>query len=122
MALNVGQKAALEIHDANKKDFGAAQRKISPSPRVNPEEVRSTLSSFALPWFIAVQTVEAQHDPSPNLLAAPEGMHERSGSIGRGDLDEAIRTLREGHTRRARAPRSITRANKIFLDGRLDLS
>jgi len=99
------QKAALEIHDASKKDPGLAQRKILSSSRVNPAEI-----------------VKAQHDPSPNLLAPPEGMHERSKSIGRGDLDEAIRTLREGRARRSRAPRSITRASKIFLDGRPDQS
>ncbi|OJA17689.1 hypothetical protein AZE42_11865 [Rhizopogon vesiculosus] len=99
------QKAALETHDANKKAPGFSQRKISSSSRISPEE-----------------TVKEQHDPSHNLLAPPDGMHERSTSIGRGDLDEAIRTLREGRTRRSRAPRSITRASKIFLDGRPDLS
>ena len=79
------------------------------------------MSSFAFFWFIAAQTHKVQNNPSGNLLAPPEDVHERSASIGRGDLDEAIRTLREGRTRRSRAPRSITRASKIFLDGRPDL-
>ncbi|KAG1735401.1 hypothetical protein EDB19DRAFT_1102309 [Suillus lakei] len=93
-----------------------------PSPRANSEEVSGpTLSSFALPRFIATQTAKAQHDHSYNLLVPSAGTDERSASIGRGDLDQAIRTLREGR-KRSRAPRSIARASKIFLDGRPDLS
>lgn len=118
----IGQKAALEIHDAQKKAPNLAKGKTSSSPRSDPEEVRGpTLYSFAFAQFIATQTVKAQHDPSHDLLMPPAGTHERSASIGRGDLDETIRTLREGR-KRSRAPRSIPKANKIFLDGRPDLS
>lgn len=119
--LKFNQKAALEIHDANKKVPDLAQRKISSSSRANPEEVIYALSSFSLPWFTVAQAVKEQRDTSRNLLA-PEGMHERSTSMGRGDLDGTIRMLREGHTWRSRVPRSITRASKIFLDGRPDPS
>ncbi|KAG1768073.1 hypothetical protein EV702DRAFT_1144899 [Suillus placidus] len=95
------QKAALEIHDAQKKAPHLAQGKMSSSPRSNSEE-----------------TVKAQHDPSHDLLIPSGGIHERPASIGRGDLDEAIRTLREGR----KISRARPRASKIFLDGRPDLS
>ena len=38
-------------------------------------------------------------------------------SDGRGNLDEAIRTIKEGITKRSHQPRSIPRANRIFIDG-----
>ncbi|KAG2129008.1 hypothetical protein DEU56DRAFT_818346 [Suillus clintonianus] len=109
------QKAALEIHDkAQKKAPDLAQGKMTSTTRTNSEEVRGpTSSSSAFPRFIATQTVKAQSDHSHNLTV---GTHERSASIGRGDLDEAIRTLREGR----RKSRATPKASKIFLDGRLD--
>lgn len=96
------QKTALEIHDTQRKAPRLARGKMASSLRSNSKE-----------------TVKAQHDPSHDLLIPSAGIHERSASIGRGNLDEAIRSLREGR-KRCRAPRSIARASKIFLDGRPD--
>ncbi|KAG1877511.1 hypothetical protein F4604DRAFT_624086 [Suillus subluteus] len=89
--------------DTQKKAPHLAQGKMSSSPQSNSEE-----------------TVKVQHD-SHDLLIPSAGIRERSASIGRGNFDEAIRSLREGR-KRCRAPRSIARANKIFLDGRPDPS
>lgn len=89
------QKAALEIHDRQKKVPALAQGKVSQS-----------------------SSEEARHDPSHDL---PIPSTEHSASIGRGNLEEAMRSLREGR-KRCRPPRSITGANKIFLDGRPELS
>ncbi|KAG2135719.1 uncharacterized protein EDB93DRAFT_821509 [Suillus bovinus] len=96
------QKAGLEIHDAQKKAPRLTQGKMSSSLPSNSEE-----------------TVKTQHDPSHDLLMPSAGTHEPS-SISRGNLDEAIRSLREGR-KRSRA-RSIAKASKIFLDGRPDIS
>lgn len=98
------QKAALEVHDAQRKAPHLAQRKMLSSPQSSSEE-----------------TINAQHDPSHDLIISSSGIQERSTSIGRGNLEEAIRTLREGR-KRCRAPRSIAKASKIFLDGRPDPS
>ncbi|KAG2049942.1 hypothetical protein BDR06DRAFT_960810 [Suillus hirtellus] len=83
-------------------------------PPSSSEEVRGPkLYSFAFPWTIATQIVKAQHDPSHDL---PIPSMEYLASIGRSNLEEAMRSLREGH-KRCRPPRSITGVNKIFLDG-----
>jgi hypothetical protein len=95
------QKAALEIHDTQKKAPQGKMPSLLPS---KPEE-----------------TVQAQHDPSHDSPIPSAGIYERSASISRGNLDEAIRSLREGR-KRCRTPRSIARASKIFLDGRPDPS
>ncbi|KAG2060375.1 hypothetical protein BDR06DRAFT_948526 [Suillus hirtellus] len=96
-----GQKAALEIHDRQKKVPALAQGKMSSLTQSSSEEI-----------------VKAPHDPSHDL---PIPSTEHSASIGRGDLEEAMRSLREGR-KRCRPPHSITGANKIFLDGRPELS
>ncbi|KAG1853530.1 hypothetical protein C8R48DRAFT_777040 [Suillus tomentosus] len=95
------QKATLEIHDRQKKVPALAHGKMLSLPPSSSEEI-----------------VKAQHDPSHDL---PIPSTEHSASIGRGNLEEAMRSLREGR-KRCRPPRSITGANKIFLDGRPDLS
>lgn len=115
-----GQKAALEIHDRQKKVPALAQGKMSSLTQSSSEEVRgpTMLYSFAFPRIIDTQIVKAPHDSSHDL-AIPSTEH--SASIGRGNLEEAMRSLREGR-KRCRPPRSITGANKIFLDGRPELS
>lgn len=63
------------------------------------------------------QTLKAVPNPSPHSLMPPvmgsQGYATGKGSVGRGDLDQAIRTIRDGK-RRERPTRPLS---KIFLDG-----
>ncbi|KAH7922962.1 FH2-domain-containing protein [Leucogyrophana mollusca] len=94
------QKAAVEVYEAQQKLLASKPELIVPETDASP-------------------AIKAVPDSPATSLAVPAGgeRQDTPKSIGRGDADEAIRTLKEGRTRRARPPRSIARANKIFLDG-----
>ncbi|KAG6373818.1 hypothetical protein JVT61DRAFT_5963 [Boletus reticuloceps] len=69
------------------------------------------------------KTIEGSQSTVEDPLAPPP-KHERQRTFGRGDLDEALRTLKEGHIRRQRStsPSSSVRVpmSKVFVDGRQD--
>jgi diaphanous 1 len=73
-----------------------------------------------LPSADKQETIESS-ELRPKELAPPS-RHERQRSFGRGDLDEALRTLKDGQTRRKRSTPSSVRVhvNKVFVDGRQD--
>ncbi|KAH0840265.1 hypothetical protein J3R83DRAFT_1272 [Lanmaoa asiatica] len=89
------QKAAIDV---------APRTPTSPSPS---DDKRETIKST---------------EPTPNDLLAPPPRHERQRSFGRGGLDEALRTLKDGQTRRQRSTPSSVRVpvSKVFVDGRQD--
>ncbi|EIW76318.1 hypothetical protein CONPUDRAFT_139713 [Coniophora puteana RWD-64-598 SS2] len=96
------QKAALEVHEAEQKTKSKVPKLVTtgaPTPDGLP----------------------SSSNQNGNLLAPPSGPErpKTPQSIGRGDVDAAIRTLKEGR-RRSRPPRQggQPRASKIFLDGR----
>ncbi|KAF8138924.1 hypothetical protein EV363DRAFT_1315171 [Boletus edulis] len=69
------------------------------------------------------KTIESIQSTIEDPLAPPP-KHERQRTFGRGDLDEALRTLKEGHIRRQRSTSSSSSirvpVSKMFLDGRQD--
>ncbi|GLB34079.1 putative diaphanous FH3 domain contatinign protein [Lyophyllum shimeji] len=97
------QKCALEVHDA--------QQKLEPPKPQAPEVV------VAEPEPAQEDTIKAAPTPSSPALGPPstssQGYAAGKRSVGRGDLDQAIRSMREGK-RRARPSRPLS---KIFLDG-----
>ncbi|KAI0034599.1 hypothetical protein K488DRAFT_83894, partial [Vararia minispora EC-137] len=97
------QKAALEVHDADAK--GAAKAKLAAAPAQEAPEQQ----------VAANNTVKMAKDSL--ALPASQG-HAASGhSIGRGQLDQTIRSMRDGR-RRARPEREERRPlSKMFLDG-----
>ncbi|KAJ6583786.1 hypothetical protein B0H10DRAFT_2168123 [Mycena sp. CBHHK59/15] len=109
------QKCALEVHDAEMKLMPAIQKPAisEPAEDAPSESVKSytflfTRSQSSHP----VQTIKAPQDPAPPALALPQA-GSQGGSVSRGDLDQAIRSMRDGK-RRARPSRPLS---KIFLDG-----
>lgn len=128
------QKAAVEMHDAEAKAAAAAATPASPTILV-PVPV---LSPVLVPPTPTTELEEQQHDnalkgqgrgrsparPEINGVASsqslqPSGTQDRiSGrsTVGRGDLDQAIRSIRDGQ-RRARPSRPLSR---MFLDGAND--
>jgi len=94
------QKAALEVHDA-----AAELEAKTPSVQVplsSPPEEATTIKKSA--------------DPSQrDLLAPPSSWSRANGpSVGRGDLDDAIREMRTGKRRDRLRKRPLS---KIFVDG-----
>lgn len=62
-----------------------------------------------------IQTLKGNANPSGDTLKVPTSHGRASGrSVGKGDLDQAIRSMRDGK-RRARPERRPL--SKIFLDG-----
>ena len=119
MLLTIKQKAALEVHDSE-------VRSRPPTPKVSVEEQdpatpTETVSSppmlycSRLPFSLLVQTVKGIKVNSDNTLKPPPDSQGRAAgrSIGRGDLDNAIRSMRDGR-RRERPQRPLS---KIFVDG-----
>ncbi len=105
------QKAALEVHNATPKVERPPTPKITiDEPSTPPAE---SVSMFRLGLHARVltirQTIKGSDAPaqSNNTLRA-------SRSFGRGDLDQAIRSMRSGQ-RRERAPPSQT-LGKLFID------
>ncbi|KAG6861568.1 hypothetical protein C0995_014864 [Termitomyces sp. Mi166 len=99
------QKSALEVHDAQEKRGPPPAKPVIPEVVAPEPEVQKT------------NTIQASSIPAhlgPPLAASTgyaAGLY--ASSIGRGDLDQAIRSMREGK-RRVRPTRPLS---KIFLDG-----
>ncbi|CCM00171.1 uncharacterized protein FIBRA_02199 [Fibroporia radiculosa] len=94
------QKAGLEVHDAE--------------ARLNPLKVGIKVEEAPFPSTEGESTIKQTADSQ--LLLSPPRSHSRATgtSVGRGDLDQAIRSMRTGQ-RRARAPNRPL--SKIFVDG-----
>ncbi|KAI0776213.1 FH2-domain-containing protein [Trametes elegans] len=91
------QKAALEVHDSMPKPG-------PPSPKITVEESASSAGEST------IKGTDAQGD-----TLRPSYSRATARSVGRGDLDQAIRSMRSGK-RRERAPPSRP-LSKIFVDG-----
>ena len=109
------RKAAMEMHDVEAKLIAvtpASPTIVVPPTPTEPEQHFDTLKgrSPARP--------EINGTPSSQSLQPPANRDRTSGrsTVGRGDLDQAIRSIREGQ-RRARPSRPLSR---IFLDGAND--
>ncbi len=110
------QKAALEVHDAMPKV-------IPPTPNITIEEEPASPSEeeVSIPVgrvsgyrLIVIQTVKVKKGHA--LRPPPTSYSRASGrSFGRGDLDQAIRSMRTGRRR----DRNVTTRplSKIFVDG-----
>ncbi|THH15446.1 hypothetical protein EUX98_g9464 [Antrodiella citrinella] len=92
------QKAALEVHDVQVKSGTS-------TPKIVEEDIATPSES----------TVKGKQTTSENTLRPPPDSQGRAAgrSFGRGDLDQAIRSMRDGR-RRERPYRPIS---KIFHDG-----
>lgn len=98
------QKASVEVHAAEPRKLVSIQPETSTVDEVDEEEPQES------------NTLKKK--PSAQQLLAPPGMPASISSrktIGRGDLDEAIRSIRVGQRPRARGPNRPL--SKIFLDG-----
>jgi len=95
------QKAALEVYDAQPKSGPSTIQ----SPRKNSLQAPSVNST--------VITKDKISSPSNMLMPPSQGQVALQKSVGKGDLDEAIRSMRGGK-RRERPNRPLS---KIFLDG-----
>ena len=104
------QKAAIDV---------APRTPIRPPPSAD-KQVSVLCSRRRHPSQFSIQTIKSSESRPKEL--APPSRHERPRSFGRGDLDEALRTLKEGQTRRKRSTPSSVRVpvNKVFVDGRQD--
>jgi len=100
------QKASIEVHAAD-PEIGAAQ----PVPSVSLDESQETpergLDSPTLKRKPSAQTLQPPSSLSPSMSGRL--------TIGRGDLDEAIRSIRGGQ--RLRARQTARPLSKMFLDG-----
>jgi len=103
-------KAAIEVLDAQPK----IQVDVAPSTPVEEEAPENAIS-------ITATSNTSLFPPSAHgmsLLPPPTANSQNHAtgrqSIGRGDLDQAIRSIRDGGQRRARPVRPLS---KIFLDG-----
>jgi diaphanous 1 len=109
------QKAALEVHDTEAKKE-TPEVKIEAAEEPAEEMVRAPIvlvKSIAVDC--SLQTVKMSDvNGQAGKQAPPSSMGRAAGlSVGRGDLDQAIRSMRDGR-RRARPQRP---ASKIFVDG-----
>ena len=109
------QKAALEVHDASP----TVQQ---PQPQIEVEAAATTPTQESVRSLALLTAVSAQTplqtiklgEGTVHSLLQPSSQGRASGlSLGRGDLDQAIRSMRDGK-RRARPHRP---ASKIFVDG-----
>lgn len=111
------QKAALEVHDAEQRAAAKVPVvNIETTPEPAPEEqVRYDLQIFpSLSDLLQTATVKKFEKSAQSLGPPPSSQGRAAGlSVGRGDLDQAIRSMRTGK-RRARPQRPV---NKIFVDG-----
>lgn len=82
------------------------------------EKLAASAPKIVLPEEPESSTLKAFAQPSSGALRPPppisQGRAAGKLSVGRGDLDQAIRSMRDG-TRRTRPNRPL---NKIFVDGR----
>lgn len=97
--MTVKQKAALEMHDA------------APKPTASPPTPKITVDAPA--DGDSGKTVKHKDEGPENetLKGRPAGL-----SVGRGDLDQAIRSMRSGK-RRERNVVSSRPLSRIFVDG-----
>ena len=110
------QKAALEVHDSMPKPE-------PPSPKINVQESTSPsgeLVSFSMSLSRsteadAMQTIKGIDAAVQNDTLRPSYSRATGRSVGRGELDQAIRSMRSGK-RRERLPPSRP-LSKIFVDG-----
>ncbi|KAG8801351.1 hypothetical protein FRC17_006672, partial [Serendipita sp. 399] len=95
------QKAALDVHTAE------AKKKPVAAPKVTVEEPDEQQQGTI--------KISDSHPSTDNYLSPPSSQGRAAGNatIGRGDFDQAIRSIREGQ-RRKRYDRPVS---KIFLDG-----
>ena len=110
------QKAALEVHDAMPKV-------TPPTPNITIEEEPESPSEEGVSFVVeriyecrltTIQTVKGKEADARRL--PPTSYSRASGrSVGRGDLDQAIRSMRTGRRR----DRNVTARplSKIFVDG-----
>ncbi|KAG6832180.1 hypothetical protein H0H92_004911 [Tricholoma furcatifolium] len=107
------QKSALEVHDAQEKR-GTSLPPSQLIPTV-PEVVASQPEEkeAALPLEKTIKAPPTIRAGPPPAASQGYAAGLRVPSVGRGDLDQAIRSMREGK-RRARPSRPLS---KIFLDG-----
>lgn len=116
-ALYSHQKAALEVHDKEAKSVPKTPTlTITEEIATSAETVRVLilpLNSCSHPD----QTVKGKNKaPEESTLKPPSGdpyARRGGGSTGRGDLDQAIRSMRKG----TRKDRPRPPANRVFLDG-----
>lgn len=97
------QKCALEVHDAE------VSQKRTQTPIVSVTEPEGEQE----PAVKAAQRAQGSAGPSSYTPKGSQGYTHGRLSVGRGDLDQAIRSMREGK-RRARPQRPLS---KIFFDG-----
>ncbi|KIK67748.1 hypothetical protein GYMLUDRAFT_68769 [Collybiopsis luxurians FD-317 M1] len=108
------EKCAVEVDDYQKR-----QEVSLPKPAISiPEEESSEpVSPIPLTFcnryssFNSLKTIKSQ--PQATLLS-PSSQSSIGRSLGRGDLDQAIRSMRDGKRRPRQAARPLS---KIFLDG-----
>lgn len=113
------QKAALDVHDAEEKTNAAAPKtKAKERPPADSEPVRWSVVRLLFSLLTGIsQTVKQEGAPAgSHARLGPPSSQGRSGgrSIGRGDFDQAILTVRTGRLR-PRVPKPP--ASKIFVDG-----
>ncbi|KAJ4496810.1 formin homology 2 domain-containing protein [Lentinula lateritia] len=106
------QKCSLEVHEY--------QRKLEtslPKPEIVVVPGEETVCPVFLHSSVVYLNTESQTIklPAPVPLLTPGSQSSMGKSIGRGDLDQAIRSMRDGK-RRAR-PTAARPLSKIFLDG-----
>jgi diaphanous 1 len=111
------QKAAVEMHDAEAKL--AATTPVSPTIIVpptptEPEDKQRDTREGRCPARPEINGVSSSQSLQPST--ASQGRTIGRSTIGRGDLDQAIRSIRDGQ-RRARPSRPLSR---MFLDGAND--
>lgn len=99
------QKCGLEVHEAQVKMEATR-------PKVTIQEPEESTSEATVRGDANRNAIGEQKDGG--MLSPPSSQGYAAGkSVGRGDLDQAIRSMREGK-RRARPARPLS---KIFLDG-----
>ena len=110
------QKAALEVHDKQPTpQLQAPQVEVEVSPTTPTQEsVRCGTLRLLMVTNSMRQTIKFGDGTVHSLLPPPSSQGRAAGlSLGRGDLDQAIRSMRDGR-RRARPHRPVS---KIFVDG-----
>jgi len=112
------QKAAVEIHDAEAKLAAATPASptivVPPTPTEPEEKSRDTLKGRS-PARPEINGMSSSQSLQPSASQSQDRISGRS-TVGRGDLDQAIRSIRDGQ-RRARPSRPLSR---MFLDGAND--
>ena len=111
------QKAALEVHDSEPQSE-------APPPKITVDEVASSTAEEGVGPFLVFVSEQAltssrviKAKDGDTLRPKPSSQSRATGhrTVGRGELDQAIRSLRTGR-RRDRNPPSRP-LSKIFVDG-----